>query len=55
MGRRLSACRTLLVVLFSILENVLEGCRQREDGDPSVGPNDIVEEGGVAMCREGGS
>ena len=54
MGRRLSACRTLLVVLCSNLENVLEGCKQKEDGDPSVGPNDIVEEGEVATCREGG-
>ena len=41
-------------MLCSNLENVLEGCKQKEDGDPSVGPIDIVEEDEVAMCREGG-
>ena len=42
-------------MLCSSLENVLEGCRQKEGGDPNVGPNDNVEEGEVATCHEDGS
>ena len=51
----LSACRTQSDALCSSLENVLGGCRQRGDGDPSVGPIDNVEEGEVAICHEGES
>ena len=49
MGRRLSACKTLWVVLCSSLGSVWEEYRRREDDDPNVGPNGSVEEDEVAM------